>query len=145
MNEEKNLGGRPRKFNTQEELDNAINNYFDTFTYNDAGEIIGKKPSVAGLALFLGFESRQSIYDYAKDGEFSYSIKKALLYFEDYHEGSLSGNSTTGHIFWLKNHGWKDKSEVDNNMILRKVQIEFDDGDNQNKSEVPTSFDGTLS
>jgi hypothetical protein len=123
--------GRPRLYNSQEELDNAINNYFSNFVYNDAGEIIGKKPSVAGLAFALGFESRQSIYDYAKDGEFSYSIKRALLYFEDYHEASLANTSTTGHIFWLKNHGWKDKTEVDSTVNMKQALVGFDDGNSQ--------------
>ena len=76
--EYKNQRGRPRKYETAEELEVEIVKYFQSFVYNGAGEIIGKKPTVAGLALALGFESRQSIYDYAEEGAFSYIIKKAF-------------------------------------------------------------------
>lgn len=34
-------------------------------------------PSVVGMALFLGFASRQSIYDYAKKESFSYIVTRA--------------------------------------------------------------------
>ena len=46
------------------------------------------------------------------------TIKKAILRIEDYAEKQLlSGEgSATGAIFWLKNHGWKDKTEVDHNL-----------------------------
>lgn len=132
--EYKNQRGRPRKYETAEDLEVEIGKYFQSFVYNGAGEIIGKKPTVAGLALALGFESRQSIYDYAEEGAFSYIIKKALLYFEDYHESSLANTSTTGHIFWLKNHGWKDKSEVDNKFVLKNALVEFSDGQSQSNN-----------
>lgn len=137
MTEEKNLGGRPPRFNTPEELTEQIDKYFERFSYNENGDIIGRKPTVAGLALELGFESRQSIYDYAEKGEFSYAIKRALLAFEAYHESSLSCPSTTGHIFWLKNHGWKDKTEVDNTLKVKPVLVEFsDDGQDNDTNEV---------
>jgi hypothetical protein len=54
-----------------------------------------------------------------------------LLYFEDYHEASLANTSTSGHIFWLKNHGWKDKTEVDSNVNMKQALVEFGDGQSQ--------------
>lgn len=95
--------GRPAKFNSAEELQFAIDKYLDE------AEI----KTVTGLALHLGFESRQSFYDYEEKEEFSYIIKKARLHVEVAYEERLSGNSPTGAIFALKNMGWKDKTEVE--------------------------------
>lgn len=96
---------RPRIYNTPEELEERVDDYFS---------IEGKK-TLTGLALFLGFDSRQSIYDYQKKGEFSYIINKALLMVECQYEENLHGNNVAGSIFVLKNMGWKDKSEVESN------------------------------
>lgn len=101
-------GGRPRHYDTQEELQAAVDGYFTHITTT-------KEPAtVTGLALYIGFESRQSIYDYEEDGQFSYIIKNARLRVECEYEKRLStAQSPTGAIFALKNMGWKDKSELE--------------------------------
>lgn len=100
---EKNKVGRPSKFESVAILQDAITSYFA-----EAGE----KQSITGLALFLGFESRQSLYDYEKKGEeFSYTIKRARLQIEQHYEEALLSRNSTGAIFALKNFGWKDKTE----------------------------------
>lgn len=126
-----NLGGRPRKFETAEELENEINKYFEEFYKVESFDDLKRKPTIAGLALRLGFASRQSIYDYAEEGKFSYVVKRAVLAIEDFHESALSGNNVTGHVFWLKNHGWKDKSEVDNTLNIKSALVGFGDGNGE--------------
>ena len=66
----KNVGGRPRKYKTVQELENAIDDYF-TFTttpiYNKDGDVVDHKDgpyTMAGLALHLGFRSRRSLLNY---------------------------------------------------------------------------------
>jgi hypothetical protein len=105
---EENKGGRPALFETDEQLTEKVNEYFAEI------EITGKPATITGLALFLGFESRQSFYDYEERDGFSYTIKKARLRIENEYEMKLSGNNVAGSIFALKNLGWKDKTEVDN-------------------------------
>jgi hypothetical protein len=99
-------GGRPRHYETPEELQAAVDGYF---THIEAK----KEPAtVTGLALHIGFESRQSIYDYEEDGQFSYIIKNARLRVEcEYEKRLTTAQSPTGAIFALKNMGWKDKTE----------------------------------
>jgi hypothetical protein len=99
-------GGRPRVYETPEELQIAVDGYFSYLTEK-------KEPAtVTGLALHIGFESRQSIYDYEEDGEFSYIIKNARLRVEcEYEKRLTTAQSPTGAIFALKNMGWKDKTE----------------------------------
>lgn len=102
--------GRPRIYETAEELEAAINEYFDGLSGEDGKE---SPPSMSGLARAIGFSSRQSLNDYEKDDRFSYLIKAARLDIETYWECRLAGTSPTGAIFWLKNHaGYKDAHEV---------------------------------
>jgi hypothetical protein len=71
-------------------------------------------PTVTGLALYLGFESKNTLYDYSKKVEFSDSIKKALTKIEQHHEIAVSyGEKCAGNIFILSNFGWKNQMAVD--------------------------------
>lgn len=99
--------GRPAKYETPQDLEAQILAYFDQCRVNIT------KATVTGLTLYLGFESRSSLDDYAnRSTEFSYMIKRAKLAVENSYE--LSGS--TFDIFALKNMGWKDKTETDLNV-----------------------------
>ena len=100
-----------------EELQEKIDEYFESNP---------EKPTVTGLAYFLGFESRQSLYDYKDRPESSYTIKKAVLKIESKHEERLYENGSTGSIFWLKNRDWKDKQETEHSgeIKLPSLQVE---------------------
>ena len=112
--------GRPLKYETAEELRLAVDEYF-----KDVKDNPSMKPTITGLAYHLGFESRQSMYDYKEREEFSYTIKRAVLYIESIHEANLFNSSSTGSIFWLKNRDWKDKHETDLNVnTLPKLEVE---------------------
>lgn len=98
--------GRPKVYETPELMAQAIDLYLATC------EAEKKAPTVTRMALALGFESRQSFYDYEEKPEFSYIIKTARLYVEAGYEDGLRENNCTGSIFALKNMGWKDKVET---------------------------------
>lgn len=70
-------------------------------------------PTITGLALFLGFSSKSTLYEYTKQPEFSDSIKRGLLRIEKNYEAGLWSDKPTGVIFALKNMGWVDKKELD--------------------------------
>ena len=72
-----------------------------------------QSPTWTGLAIYLGFESRQSLEDYKKKEGFTYPIKKALLKIENTYEKGIQGKNPAGAIFALKNFGWRDKQEID--------------------------------
>jgi DNA-packaging protein gp3 len=114
-------GGRPPIYDTPEQMQADIDLYF---SMTDIKEV-----TITGLALHLGFESRQSFYDYEQKPEFSYIVKRARLRVEMGYEIKLSGNNCTGAIFALKNMGWKDKTETE---LSGGVKISkpswFDDG-----------------
>ena len=96
--------GRPATWSDPEAFAKKVDQYFEE----------EKLPTWSGLALYLGFESRQSLEDYKKKDGFTYPIKKALLTIEKYYEQSITGKNPAGAIFALKNFGWKDRQEVQN-------------------------------
>lgn len=114
--------GRPPIFETPEQVQAEIDRYF-TEGVTMKTVIIGKAPNnytievevptITGLCYFLGFESRQSFYDYEAKPEFAYTIKKARLFIEKHYEEMLQTGNTTAAIFALKNFDWTDRQEID--------------------------------
>jgi hypothetical protein len=70
-------------------------------------------PTVTGLALYLGFCDRQSMYDYQEKPNFSCTIKRARTFIEHEYEKMLHNGQCTGAIFALKNMGWADKTQTE--------------------------------
>jgi len=105
-----NKGGRPRIIKTPEEFTEKVDLYIAECGDTDT------PITWTGLALSLGFCSRQSIDEYLNYDGFSDPVKRAKSLVESAYEKRLAGNSPTGAIFALKNMGWKDKSEVDTNL-----------------------------
>lgn len=116
-----NNSGRPPAFETPEDLQKAIDQYFrEGITEKEI--IVGPKdnkavikipvPTISGLCYYIGFESRQSFYDYEKKPGFTYTVKKARTFIEQYYEEQLSIGNTTGAIFALKNMGWIDRHDL---------------------------------
>lgn len=109
--------GRPLKFETASELQKQIDKYFKNCPdkrkfLNKLGDVVEiPMPTISGLSYFLGFESRQSFYDYEKIEEFSYTVKRARLFIEREYELMLQSQNCTGAIFALKNMGWQDKAQ----------------------------------
>lgn len=95
--------GRPPKYKSPEEMQEAIDNYFET------EDIV----TVTGLAYVLDL-SRQGLCEYERKDEFSDTVKKAKQRVEIAIEKRLAGNAVAGSIFNLKNNfGWKDKQETE--------------------------------
>jgi len=100
-------GGRPRIYGSPEELELEIMAYYD--------DCLEKKtdPTITGLALYLGFNSRNMLYEYRDREEFSGIIKRAMLCVEMHYESALHTFKYGGAVFALKNMGWKDRTETD--------------------------------
>lgn len=118
--------GRPPTYETAVDFQTKVDTYFE-YIKGEQGVIKSTEegvpdqlywirkpepPTITGLALFLGFESRQSFYDYEEKPEFSYTVKRARMAIESQYEKNLHGTSPTGSIFALKNMGWRDKVET---------------------------------
>lgn len=112
------LVGRPRIYGSKKKMIDAIHDYFNNgvrsrniIIHKNGDCITVPMPTITGLCLHLGFESRQSFYDYEKDQRFSYIMKRAKLFIEREYEELLQHGNVTGAIFALKQFGWKDTVE----------------------------------
>lgn len=111
------MTGRPRKFDNPEQLERLIEEYY----------LSTDVPTITGLCLYLGFESRQSFYDYEKNEGFSYIIKRARLQMEHEYEKQLfrTEGQVTGPIFALKNFGWKDRQDIEQTVTHLMPDVEI--------------------
>jgi len=105
-----NLGGRPRSFASPEQLEQAVDAYFDSRT-KDA------PPTMAGLAMACGV-NRQTLLNYAndvRDPRYLGAINRARQRIEESLEtGLYTKQAVAGFIFSLKNNfGWKDVQEIE--------------------------------
>jgi len=116
-------GGRPRQYETVEELEAVIEDYFDSCWVDKVTETTDKdgkctmstvryqaRPyTVTGLALHLNL-TRKGLIDYQGREEFSHTITRAKSKVEMGYEEALFGKSANGVSFGLKeNFGWKDR------------------------------------
>ena len=120
--------GRPPKYKTPEEMQDAIDTYFDKDAYYEED---GKRvycPTVSGLAYHLGM-STEALRNYEEKDEFLVTVKSAKQKVEMFLERRLQHNAAAGTIFNLKNNfSWKDKQEVENTGNMR-VHIDNADAD----------------
>lgn len=104
--------GRPLKIESPEQMEKILNEYFSTTEEN--------KLTITGLCLALDID-KSTFYDYEKREEYKNIVRKARMIVENSYEMSLRENGRTGDIFALKNFGWRDKMEVENNNELTKL------------------------
>ena len=130
-----------RKFNSPEEMQEKIDAYFAdckgeavTDKYgepilNKYGEpvILGAKPlTVTGLALALGFTTRQALLNYQARGEFRQIIETAKLKIENYAEMRLyDKDGCNGARFNLQNNfrAWDADKPQDNGKKAPAINI----------------------
>lgn len=100
-------GGRPRKYDSPEQMQEAIDRYFESCDEEE------NPITVTGLALALDFTSRKELINYENySEEFYHTIKKAKLRIEQAYEKRLVKRGNGGDIFALKNFDWTDKQDL---------------------------------
>ena len=105
--------GQPPKYKDVASFQAKIDEYFASIIGED-GEY-KKPPTVSGMAIFLGFADRRSMYHYRDKDEFYSPVKRAIGMVEAFHEEKIGyGRGAAGNIFALKNFGWTDRQEVTN-------------------------------
>jgi hypothetical protein len=130
MSEDKNAGGRPLKYQTAEEMQKVIDDYFDycdnrikyvfSKVRDEAVEMIAPEPyTIAGLAYHLDMD-RRTLLDYSNRDEFLPTIKRAKSRVAMDVERRLMEGAGAGAIFNLKNNfGYTDVSQVDGTQEIR--------------------------
>lgn len=135
--------GRPPKYKNVEEIEQKIEAYFkscegeplkdrDGTVLTDkygAPIIVGKRPpTVTGLALALGFASRQALLNYQGRKQFNDTITRAKTYVEQYAEKRLfDREGVQGAKFSLVNNfkGWSEKPESESDAELLQKAAEL--------------------
>ena len=120
--------GNPRRWRTAKALQAAVDAYFDECSEK------GRVPSVAGLALALGFMSRQALYRYTdrenenNSDEYVTIITRAKLKIEEANiQLAYNRDASPGARFILQNgFNYSDKHEITSRNEI-KVELE-DDG-----------------
>lgn len=108
--------GRPPKYETPEQMQEAIDFYFNKDNSNGAYILTGEDtktylPTISGLAYSLGMTT-EALRNYEGKEEFLATVKRAKQKVEVALEQRLYGQAVVGTIFNLKNNfGWRDKSE----------------------------------
>lgn len=147
MSETKNIG-RPPKYKNKEEIQEKIDAYFEScrgrMLKDSEGElildkynhpiIIDSRPlTVTGLALALGFNSRQALLNYQGKKEFHDTIVRAKAVVEQYAEERLfDKDGANGAKFSLANNfeGWKEKQQIEadvNSEVTINIELSDDE------------------
>ncbi len=126
------------KYKNPEEMQVIIDKYFEDccgkVLKDDEGNVLtdkygtpiivgAKPPTVTGLALALGFTSRQALLNYQGKKQFVDTVTRAKSRIEEYTEGRLfDRDGAKGAIFSLAHNfkGWKDK-DGENDDVLKKL------------------------
>jgi hypothetical protein len=99
------LAGQWHEEEVTEILKNGTTETTSTIVYDRQPE----PPTITGLALYLGFDCRASLYEFKTKPEFSAIIRWAITRVENAYELALFGSKATSAVFALKNMGWNDK------------------------------------
>lgn len=136
--------GRPPKYKTVAEMQEKIDAYFKdcegklltdkygNYVFDKFGKpvITGARPiTVTGLALALGFTSRQALLNYQGKEKFVDTITRAKARIEQYAEERLfDRDGANGAKFSLANNfkGWNEKAkvEVDGNLTDKTSKLD---------------------
>ncbi|GAB2983947.1 hypothetical protein GCM10027049_21800 [Mucilaginibacter puniceus] len=108
------------KFSSADELDKLVDAFFKQLEVKKrpaqkTGTIKtaeSKPATLTGLALHLGFHSREQFERYESKGKFAANLKRARLRIEAIYEKKLHQSTFGGAVFALKNLGWADKSDT---------------------------------
>lgn len=138
--------GRPPMYKSKEEIQEKIDKYFEeckgTVLTDKDGNImfdkygmpivINAKPlTITGLALALGFNSRQALLNYQVKDEFNDTITRAKAIVEQYAEERLyDKDGANGAKFSLANNfsGWKEKQSIEADVNSKtEIKIELVD------------------
>lgn len=82
--------------------------------------------TLAGLALYLGFNSKHEFDTYERTGKFANLVKQARLRVEAAYEKKLYQQSS-GIIFALKSMGWNEKSDNDTTPVdvIKTIKVKI--------------------
>lgn len=121
--EAKNKGGRPRAFNTPEEMQVLLDEYFE-IKKGHVKKVVLKNETVvevpdpepvhlAGVCAYLGI-TYETLNQYQKKEEFSEPITRAKLMCEEYAVNMCFKGNNKADFVLQNNFKWRNRSETEN-------------------------------
>jgi len=98
------------RFNNRASLNRLIDEYFEHA--KDDTDKTAEPITVTGLALYLGFSSKDQFDEYEQTGYHRVLIQRARFRVMAYYESRLHYPAPTGAMFALKSLGWTDKAKA---------------------------------
>lgn len=132
--------GAPPYYKNKKQMQEVIDAYFKDCEgrpmLDDDGNVLtdkhgepvcypAKPPTITGLALALGFTSRQALLNYQAKEEFVDTVTRAKSRVEEFAEQMLySPGAANGAKFNLTNNfeGWTEKQQIDGNLNVFKLE-----------------------
>ena len=132
--------GKPPYYKNKKDMQEVIDAYFadclERPILDDDGKAItdkygkpifypAKPPTITGLALALGFNSRQALLNYQAKPEFHDTITRAKSRVEEYAEQMLyAPGAANGAKFNLSNNfeGWAEKQQIQGDLNIFKLE-----------------------
>ena len=132
--------GRPPKYKKPDEMQAKIEEYFkncegEILRDKDGKPVVNKKgivyltkprpPTITGLALALGFTSRQALLNYQCKEKFFDTVTRAKARVELYNEEALyTKEGCNGAKFNLSNNfdGWAEKMDLENTVKVKRLE-----------------------
>lgn len=127
-----NTGGQPPKYDDPIVMQQKIADYLNWEDQWKSPSAKGEGKGIytlSGCALFLGFASVQSMYDYEKrSAEFSYILNRYRLFMTHWNEQKLYwGGTYAGSSYWLKNFGgYVDESTQNVKQTVTELKVDVD-------------------
>lgn len=111
--------GQKPKYDSPEQMFDKIAEYLKWEERSSKG-----KYTMEGCALYLGFNTRQSLHDYKKRDGYSEVVERFMLFLQHYHAQRLTfPQGYMGSQFWLKNWGgYKDEVIQQQNQTITEVR-----------------------
>lgn len=122
-NKEKNKGGRPRAFNSPEEMQRLLDEYFEiksghkkTVILKDGTLVEVPYPEpvhIAGICAYLGI-TYETLGQYQKQDGYSEPITRAKLMCEEYAVNMCFKGNNKADFVLQNNFKWRNRSETEN-------------------------------
>jgi hypothetical protein len=111
-----------------------VDNYFSQVKENKKFtigyvEFEQPKPTITGLALFLGFRGKSDFKKYAENPEYTEVMDYAMLRLENRYEQLLQEGETTAKVGLKQFGGWEDMASTENHFTFASFMKDLHDKD----------------
>lgn len=110
------------------QVENYFNQIRDKKCFYVGEQVIDEDhPTVTGLALFLGFPSKECLWKYAENPEYEPAMRYALLRAENFYEKEMLKGNANVKVLLKIFKGWEDMVSTSNNFSFAQFMKDVSD------------------